>query len=81
MMSAGMNTELPLIGPIPPSASAVPTATPRITGGKDQINCMSGLRSASTTPRKNPQSKPTKVPKMMMIAVAMAPMYSEVRPP
>ena len=76
-----MNSELPLIGPIPPSASAVPTATPRITGGNDQISSISGLRIASMKPRKYPHSRPMSVPKTMMMSVARPPIYSDVRPP
>ena len=82
MISAGMRIELPLIGPIPPSASAVPTATPRITGGNDQISSISGLQDRVDRPAEvAAQQADQIVPKTMMMTVAIPPITSEVRPP
>ena len=84
-MKMGMASELPemLIGPIwtPPSASATPSATPRMITGNDQMMSSNALITMSGQPRKYPARSPSTIDSMVVIRAALTPITRELRPP
>ncbi len=72
-----------VIGPSfrPPSASATPSATPRITTGNDQITSSTALIPASVLPPKKPARMPRLIESRVVMIAAASPITSELRPP
>ena len=85
MIRIGISFESPAIssGPIfkPPSASAVPSASPSSSGGKAHRMSSPREMSVSAQPRKKPAIVPKRIDRMIVPSAAPPPISSDVRPP
>ena len=84
-MRIGIASESPAIsiGPIlrPPSASATPSAVPRMITGNDHMMSSRVRMTASVAPRKYPDTTPRTIDRKTVMNAAVSPMKSELRPP
>ena len=85
MISTGMMSESPAmcIGPSwsPPSASATPSAVPRMITGNDHMMSSTARTTVSVGPRKYPETTPSRIDRNVVMTAATTPIMSELRPP